>query len=96
MEFKGTKGEWDIRHSESKNAYNVVGTVLGGKYKVARCPYVDGSDMSEAKANAALIAAAPELLEACLEFVRKVECGEAKSTKSYQHMKSAIAKATTI
>ena len=34
-----------------------------------------------------------ELLEACEEFVRKVEAGEARSTHSYQQMKVAIAKA---
>jgi len=48
------------------------------------------------KANAALICAAPDLLEACKEFVKKVECGEAKSTKSYNQMKKAILKAETI
>lgn len=44
-------------------------------------------------ANARLIAAAPDLLAACEEFVRKVDCGEAFSTRSYQQMKAAIAKA---
>ena len=43
--------------------------------------------------NAKLISAAPELLEACMEFVRKVECGEAKSKRSYKQMKEAIKKA---
>jgi len=44
-------------------------------------------------ADALLIAAAPYLLAACEEFVRKVECGEAKSVRSYAQMKDAIAKA---
>lgn len=43
--------------------------------------------------NAKLISAAPDLLAACEEFVRKVECGEAKSVRSYAQMKAAIAKA---
>jgi hypothetical protein len=43
--------------------------------------------------NARLIAAAPELLEACKEFVRKVECGQARSKRSYAQMKYAIKKA---
>jgi len=47
------------------------------------------------KANAALIAAAPELLAACQEFVRKVDEGTARSTRSYEQMKAAIAKATS-
>ena len=45
-------------------------------------------------ANARLIAAAPDLLEAAIEFVRKVDCGEGRSTKSYAQFKAAIAKAT--
>lgn len=43
---------------------------------------------------ALLFAAAPDLLAACVEFVRKVDEGRAKSTKSYAQMKLAIEKAT--
>ncbi len=32
-----------------------------------------------------------KLLQACKEFVRKVECGEARSIRSYAQMKEAIA-----
>lgn len=28
-----------VKHSESKNAWNVIGDVCGGKYKIARIPY---------------------------------------------------------
>lgn len=67
-----TKGPWQVKHSESKPAFNVIGTALGGKYKIARCPYVvtgnekdiDDRLVKEAEANARLIASAPELLEA--------------------------------
>lgn len=31
------------------------------------------------------------LVEACKEFVRKVECGEARSRRSYAQMKAALA-----
>lgn len=54
-------------------------------------PYI----ADEMVANAKLIAAAPDLLEACIEFVRKVEAGEARSIRSYAQMKAAIKKATT-
>lgn len=47
----------------------------------------------EEAANALLIAAAPDLLKACKEFVRKCECGEARSRRSYAEMKAALAKA---
>jgi hypothetical protein len=46
------------------------------------------------EANAKLIAAAPDLFAACVEFCRKVEAGEARSTASYEQMKAAIEKAT--
>jgi len=37
--------------------------------------------------------AALDLYEACKEFVRKVECKQARSVRSYAQMKAAIAKA---
>lgn len=33
------KQNTEVKHSQSKNAWNVVGTDLGGKYKIARVPY---------------------------------------------------------
>ncbi len=48
----------------------------------------------EIEANAALIAAAPELLEAAIDFVNKVETGRARSKDSYAKFKAAIKKAT--
>lgn len=42
-----------------------------------------------------LSAAAPMLFGACVEFVRKVEAGEARSTRSYLQMKQAVAFART-
>lgn len=40
----------------------------------------------------ALQVAAPALLAACREFVRKVEAGEAHSVRSYAEMKAALAR----
>lgn len=53
----------------------------------------EDAGIEEQNANGRLLAAAPDLLEACKEFVRKCECGEARSTRSYAQMKAAIAKA---
>ena len=50
-------------------------------------------DNCEHKCLITLLLAAPDLLAACKEFVRKCECGEARSRKSYAQMKAAIAKA---
>lgn len=81
-EFKGTKGKWEVKHSESKTAYNVVGTVLGGRYKIARCPYLKSDilcdtlnklEEREVKANAYLIASAPELLKRLNSLVLSIK-----------------------
>lgn len=38
----------EVRHSESKNAWNVVGVEpLGGKYKIARVPYQQDDRIGE-------------------------------------------------
>lgn len=75
---KHTPGQWRVKHSESKQAFNVIGTVLGGKYKIARFPYivhnfpgyegVNEREKDEAEANARLSAAATDMLEA-LEMI---------------------------
>ena len=68
-EIKHTPGPWKFngRSQSGKDSFNVIGTVLGGKYKIARCPFINENklDFAEAETNAQLIAAAPELLEAC-------------------------------
>jgi hypothetical protein len=51
-----------VVHSESKNAWNVIGTSLGAKYKIARIPYlttgneiIDATEKSEALRHAKFI-----------------------------------------
>ena len=48
---------------------------------------------AEIDSNTKLLAAASDLYAACVEVVRKVDVGEARSTRSYAAMKAAIAKA---
>jgi len=78
MDNKFTKGEWKIKHSESKDAFNIIGTITGGRYKIARVPYfltnafekINEREKLESEANAKLIACAPEMLEALKEAIR--------------------------
>jgi len=109
MEFKGTKGEWkfnDVSMS-GKPHYNVIGTALGGKFKIANVPWVDGDkvDMQEALANAKLIAAAPELLEALQTIIgynrqeaedKYGDPDKAESWACVRTARAAITKALTI
>lgn len=36
-----------VVHSQTKSAWNVVGTILGNKYKIARVPYIVADDFEE-------------------------------------------------
>ncbi len=55
--------------------------------------YVDGPSSEERRANARLIAAAPELLEALQLLVAGIENGVSKTFVPLQHARAAIAKA---
>lgn len=90
-----TPGPWVANFSMVSG--NVRNAIFAGEHgnqilATARDPY--GGKNSVAEANARLIAAAPDLFEACREFVRKVDVGEARSTRSYAQMKAALSKAT--
>lgn len=80
-------GEWLLwaADPDSGLVYDKYPARITGVAKICGTP--------RAAANARLIAAAPDLLAACKEFVRKCECGEASSVRSYKQMKAAIAKA---
>lgn len=38
---------YQVKHSETKAAWNIVGTEIGGKYKIAMIPYVTDSRFPE-------------------------------------------------
>ena len=86
-----TKGPW---WRPKTNGETII---VGGDYADEGEPdliiTVQSSSNELNQLNARLIAAAPELYEACREFVRKCECGEARSRRSYAQMKAAIANA---
>ena len=82
-----TKGEWKEGFREVKGL--VWYGVSCGNTLIAHMLQTVG-EFNEEEANAKLIAAAPKLYEACKEFVRKCECGEARSVRSYKQMKEAI------
>lgn len=75
MATKHTPGPWRALPEECDKPYiRIRGTRLGGRYKVANVltPVYDGVNQREAeetRANARLIAAAPELLDACMAMI---------------------------
>lgn len=74
------QGAWDVSH----NGASDPGVVADARYS-AMTP-------AENEANARLIAAAPELLEAAKDFIRKVDEGRARSVDSYTKFSAAITK----
>lgn len=92
-----TPGPWNIDEGSNYLAESDLGKfkVYGGDLELVVAQTIgDVPELArQEEANAHLISASPDLLEACKEFVRKVECGDARSKRSYAQMKAAIAKA---
>lgn len=94
FEAKFTPGPWHAKVDDlvpERGAVYVEGPLGWDKQSICDARYSD--DVETDEANARLISAAPELLAACQEFVRKVDAGEARSSRSYAQMKAAISKA---
>lgn len=81
--WKAPTGEWTVR-AEYRDEQD---------RRVTSWPAVCNCGVQDNEANAHLMAASKEMLEACKAFVRKVDAGKARSTESYLQMKAAIAAA---
>jgi len=95
MEFKGTKGVWEF--VENENVYSVETLGIVDKPYWAICDTITKKE--EDKANAQLIAHAPEMLEMLIEFVIMFDGVLNENTKSdelHKKAKQLITKATTI
>ena len=90
MEFQGTKGKWEVV------AQNETGALITGMNGNESICTVWGS-VDEFEANAKLIAAAPELLEALIEcsaFLNTVQSPDTSARNLKTEIDNAINKAT--
>lgn len=99
---KHTPGPWTVLPEELDRDYiRVRGTQLGKRYKIANVPTPTNGverEAEETRANARLIAAAPELLEAIQKYRARVASCRSGQTHSFAlaqyALDAAIAKAT--
>lgn len=80
MEFKGTGGEWKIG-KKLKRGYKFLdaegsGDQVSWESFCRVVTHVDGQEDEEGVANLKLIAAAPKLLEACIEAYKYMDDGD--------------------
>ena len=97
---KHTQGNWSVLPEECDKPYiRIRGTRLGGRYKIANVitPIYDGAASQEAeetRANARLIAAAPDLLDALEYMVNTCPAIDPSGEDAHTRARYAIAKAT--
>lgn len=101
MSTTHTAGPWETKPEECDKPYiRIRGTRLGARYKVANVitPVYDGvgaREAEETRANARLIAAAPELLDALTGLLAVVNVRiDDPRTQQFDKARAAIAKAT--
>jgi len=94
LEFKGTDGKWTLTTNPLE-----IGNFKSSVWSTNKFGEEIGSELIadvEKNENAHLIAAAPDLLKAAIDFLEKVESGRARSTDSYNKFKSAVYKALNL
>ncbi len=89
-----TPGPWSLTRTPKGHRMRVSGFGWGHFAKVVVRMDGEDEDQSEGIANANLIAAAPDLLEALNELVVARNSGKQPSVRMWDKAKTAIAKAT--
>ena len=95
-----TQGKWEVKHYHGATTKTFGGPhIQAGKRIIAWPEFPDVASNEESEANARLIAAAPELLDACRELVAWAEtCSTAADRKHgawpmFDRARAALAKA---
>jgi len=95
MTTKHTTGKWQM--SKNVNDYSIYSNNSDAKDIATAYQYSRNIPEEEARANATLIAAAPELLEMCIATLEDLESGELAGNATQSaliNLKQAIYKAT--
>lgn len=96
MEFKGTKGKWELkdytilnpnRNADKGNIFDIAQCFMGFNQHATR---------DECKANALLISKAPEMLEMLIRLVDRMEENDLGSQHSVKRAKQLIEEAIKI
>ena len=94
MENKFTKGNWNV--SDDTSECYLVKSDDGGLIAFVYDGDIDEEaiHMDVVEANAKLIAAAPDLLDACIKLAERIELRNISDSEAYFIAKNAIKKAT--
>ncbi len=100
---KHTPGPWEVEPEHSRTCFGGLESFIEDRpdavvVNIPHPPFALGSCGAiclgeNARPNAHLMAASPDLLKAAMDFVANVDRGEAQSTRSYAQFKAAILKA---
>ena len=90
MTTKYTEGPWSV--AETRHNYDTV--IRGPRGEPIALTLIAGYTKKEGNANSALLAAAPDLLEALKWMVLRTEEGGYPDGKCLEEARAAIAKAT--
>ena len=91
METKHTPGPWILHPTAHHPAVRSIGTPDTGPRRICTVGTMNGNPVD--KANARLIAAAPELLAALIDVLPELE--SVGPMKKFEKARAVIAKATT-
>lgn len=103
MEFKGTKGKWEVKGHPYFNeedgyvgAYNI--TTQNREQTVTAVPAYEfwGQTIETAKANALLISKAPEMLEMLEILLKEFKATDVRTGAIKEDLKQLIKEATTL
>jgi hypothetical protein len=95
MEFKGTKGKWEIKRNPTRFPSSLTDEIVDKNGDVLFKVFLANNDI-EYKANSQLISCAPEMLDMLKEFITKCDNGMPHDEDLYNRIEQLIKKATEI